>query len=87
MKGDTIKMPTVGKTKSFPRRDNYYTKKESLPFDEAQTKIWVNREKKYGREKIMEWTAYALVGLMCGTVAFCMIQMEEFLLDYVNANM
>ena len=77
-------MPAIGKTTEFPRKDNYYTKKESLPYDESQTKIWRNRERRYSREKVKEWIAYCLVGLFCGTVAFGMIHMEEFLLDKVN---
>ena len=84
---NVIKMPTVGKTKSFPRVDNFYQKKESLPYDEAQTKLWVNREKNYGKEKLMEWIAYAIVGLLCGTVAFIMILMEEKLLGWINSQM
>ena len=74
-------MPALGKTKEFPRVDNYYTKKESLPYDESQTKIWRNRERRYSREKFKEWVAYCLVGVLCGTVAFGMIRLEEFLLE------
>jgi hypothetical protein len=81
------KMPAVGKTKVFPRIDNYYTSKESLPYDEAQTKVWRNREKKYSREKFKEWAAYILVGMISGTVAFIMIQSEEFILDTVNVTL
>jgi len=33
-------MSPVGKTLNFPRRDNIYKKKESLPYDEVQSLIW-----------------------------------------------
>ena len=36
-------MNPVGKTLSFPRLDNVYTHKESLPYDEAHSLIWRER--------------------------------------------
>ena len=30
-------MPPAGRTLAFPRKDNMYKKKESIPYDEAQT--------------------------------------------------
>jgi len=36
-------MNAIGKTCVFPRRDNIYKKKESLPYDEALTNVWRER--------------------------------------------
>jgi hypothetical protein len=38
-----IGMATIGYTQEFPRRDNIYKHKESLPFDESQAEIWIQR--------------------------------------------
>ena len=35
-----IGMSAVGKTTEFPRIDNLFMKKESIPFDESQSIIW-----------------------------------------------
>jgi len=34
---ETIAMPYMGKTLSYPRTDNVFKKMESLPYDEAHT--------------------------------------------------
>ena len=33
-------MSAVGKTLKFPRKDNMYKKKESLPYDEVHSLVW-----------------------------------------------
>jgi len=38
-----VAMPAVGHTLEFPRKDNAYKKKESLPFDEIYSNVWKNR--------------------------------------------
>ena len=43
-------MPPEGKTLVFPREDNLYKKKQSLPYDEVQTKVWRDRPTMRKRE-------------------------------------
>jgi hypothetical protein len=38
-------MAAVGKTFIFPREDNIFKKKESIPYDEVQTQVWRERPK------------------------------------------
>jgi hypothetical protein len=38
-----VSMSPVGKTYSFPREDNIFLHKESLPYDEIQTQVWKER--------------------------------------------
>lgn len=73
-------MPPEGKTYIFPREDNLYKKKQSLPYDEVQTKVWRDRPSERKKEQGKEWLVYMLVGLVSGTVAYGMIVTEEFLL-------
>lgn len=73
-------MPPEGKTLEFPREDNLYKKKQSLPYDEVQTKVWRDRPTMRKKEQAKEWLVYMLVGLISGSVAYCMIVSEEQLL-------
>jgi len=75
-------MPGKGRTTEFPRKDNIYKHKESLPFDEAHSLVWVNRPYNKTSEDIKEWFAYSLIGLIVGTVTFIMKIMEEKLLEF-----
>ena len=79
-----IAMSPVGKTLDFPRRDNIFTHKESLPFDEAHSKIWTDRPRRRKNEHCKEWVAYGLIGVVVGTVAFLMTLFEEKAADYIN---
>ena len=72
-------MNAIGKTWVYPRQDNQYKKKESLPYDEALTDVWLNRAGLETREGFMEWVAYSLVGIGVGVVAFIMEIGEEHL--------
>jgi hypothetical protein len=47
-------MPSAGRTLSFPREDNIFKHKESIPYDESQTRVWKNRPRGQG-EKVKEW--------------------------------
>jgi hypothetical protein len=38
-----IPMAGKGKTMIFPRKDTIFKKKESLPFDETSSLVWVDR--------------------------------------------
>ena len=73
-------MSAVGKTLVFPREDNIYKGKQSIPYDEIQTKVWRNRAAVRKAEHVREWTVYVLIGLLTGIVAFLMIVLEETLL-------
>jgi chloride channel 7 len=75
-------MPGKGRTTIFPRIDNLYKKKESLPYDEAQTLVWVNRPHEHTKEALKEWLAYALMGIAVGLTAFIMKIMEEAILEF-----
>ena len=77
-----IAMSPVGCTLQFPRVDNMYRKKESLPYDETKANIWKNRPRDVSMDEAKEWFAYSLIGLFVGTIAFGMILLEEFLLDH-----
>ena len=76
-------MPAVGTTNYFPRKDNVFKKKESLPFDEAQAKIWLERPVEDVRETLREALALMMMGFFIGVVAFLMKRVEEFLIDHV----
>ena len=71
-------MTAVGKTHHFPRADNVYTHKESLPYDEAHALIWTDRPRKRKNEHMKEWIAYGSLGLIVGFVAFLMTIFEEW---------
>lgn len=79
--GAVVQMPAAGRTLAFPREDNYYRKKESLPFDEAQTRVWRSRPQLRTSEAFKEWMAYLLLGFGIGFTGFCMDSMEEALSD------
>ena len=80
-----VPMPAVGHTIEFPRRDNVYKTKESLPFDEAHSKIWKDRHVHEVNEVIKEWLVYMLIGVIVGSVAFWMGQLEEHLIEWCSA--
>ena len=77
-----IGMSSVGSTTLFPREDNLYRKKESLPFDESQARIWKDRPKDETKEAAKEWLAYTVMGIMIGSTAFFMKVLEEHLLEW-----
>lgn len=79
--GGPVGMSAVGKTLVFPREDNIYRGKESIPYDEIQTKVWRNRAAVRKTEHVKEWTVYVLIGVLTGFVAFLMIELEEGLLS------
>lgn len=80
-----VPMPAVGHTMEFPRRDNIYKNKESLPFDEAHSKVWKDRKANEVNEVIKEWFVYILIGVIVGTIAFWMGQLEEHLIEWCSA--
>lgn len=77
-------MSAVGRTTQFPRIDNIFKKKESIPFDESQSIIWQERPYKGVHDHIIEWFIYWLIGVSVGIVAFVMKLMEEHLIHFVT---
>lgn len=75
-------MPAVGHTLEFPRADTAYKKKESLPFDEIYSNVWRNRPRDERKEKCLKWLVFALAGVAIGLTAFCMSQLEDYLVDH-----
>jgi len=41
------KMPAIGNETKFPRNDNAFMAKESLSYDDSNSKIWLERPKKF----------------------------------------
>lgn len=82
-----IPMPSVGHTTQFPRTDNVYKKKESLPYDEAQALVWKTRPIQHNRERLIEWSVYFVIGALIGTIAFIMKILEENLIHLAMALM
>jgi hypothetical protein len=74
-----VSMSSVGKTHMFPRTDNIYKKKESLPYDESQTKVWRDRPRIRKHEHMIEWKAYLFLGVIVGCIAFFMAVIEEII--------
>lgn len=75
------KMPAVGNETRWPRKDNYFMGKQSLSYQEAESKIWINRiPDKY--ESVIEWTAYGVLGIMIGATTWLMDLIEESLIHF-----
>jgi hypothetical protein len=72
-------MSSVGHTIQFPRKDNMFRHKESLPYDEFQSILWKDREVSV-REEIKEWMGNLCVGFLVGTIGFLMKIAEEQLI-------
>ena len=69
------------KSLSFPRKDYSYAKDRSLNFDLLRTKVFKDRHKSL-TVKFMEWSAYAITGLLVGLVAACMTNIEHHLIHF-----
>jgi hypothetical protein len=82
-----ITMDPKGKTLVFPRKDNVYKKKESLPYDEVQSLIWQTRPRQRKTDHSKEWLAHFLVGLIIGIVGFLMGIMEDALKEFMTETM
>ena len=62
--------------KTYPRKDNIFQHKKSLDFDFIKAKIFVDR-KRDNCDIVMEWLAFALVGIGTGLTAAIMSDIEE----------
>ena len=79
---NTIGMPNSGHTTEFPRVDNMYKNKESIPFDEHESIVWKQRDHDDSTlDEFKLWVAHALCGLLIGVTTFFMDKIEEFLVD------
>ena len=73
-------MSALGHTTVFPREDNLYMSKESIPYDEEQSKVWKDRPV-FKNEALKEWMAYAVIGFLVVTIGIFMKIAEEGLLE------
>lgn len=79
-------MPAAGRTTVFPRKDNIYEGKSSIPYDEARSNIWINREADPKKsERLRLWILHAIMGFIIGFIAFIMDRLETNLVA-VNRN-
>ena len=81
--GEIRSMPAEGHTKIFPREDNAYEKYESIPFDESQSQIWVERPEEES-EEFKEWLAMLLIGVVVGSAGFLIEEIDEFLNEHTK---
>ena len=65
--------------------DNAFLKFESLPFDEARSLVWRDRPTFKKRELISEWCIFAIIGIVVGSVAFLMLEIEDHLVIEVRS--
>ena len=72
-------MSPIGHTLDFPRKDNIYTHKEALPFDESKSLVWKSRLKSPVKENFLHWIVYSIAGCCIGFTAFLMDKLEELL--------
>ena len=59
----------------FPRVDNVYTHKESINFQDHQSRVWETR-KAGPHDKAKEYSAYIVLGLFVGIMGFLMDMFE-----------
>lgn len=71
--------------KVYPRRDNIFLHKKSLNFDLVRTKIFVERERPTS-VILMEWAAFALIGILTGFTAAIMSNLEEMITTFRRNN-
>jgi len=65
-----VAMPPKGFTNEFPRKDNLFTLKEAMPYDEIYTKVWAERPRNIACEEFKYWCAFATLGTLVGIVGF-----------------
>ena len=74
--GEEIGMDPRFSKKTYPRRDNIYLHKKSLDFDLVKSKVFVERERPHS-VVLVEWLAFALIGIFTGLTAAIMSNIEE----------
>jgi hypothetical protein len=75
------KMPGPGNETKWPRRDNAFMAKQSLSYQELNSRVWqLKQEGKY--DTIYEWGAYVILGIFIGASGFLMDLIEESLVHF-----
>ena len=74
MEGEETEIPVAmapkGYTNEFPRKDNLFTLKEAMPYDEIYTKVWAERPRNIACEDFKYWCAFAIMGILIGFCGF-----------------
>ena len=91
MEGDESEIPVAmapkGFTNEFPRKDNLFTLKEAMPYDEIYTKVWAERPRNIACEDFKYWCAFAIMGILVGFCGFLCTLWVQCLCDWVLAVM
>jgi len=86
-KGEEAEIPVAmipkGYTDEFPRKDNLFTLKEAMPYDEIYTKVWAERPRNIACEEFKYWFAFATMGVLVGIVGFFCALWVQCLCDWV----
>jgi hypothetical protein len=72
-----------GFTDEFPRKDNLFTLKEAMPYDEIYTKVWAERPKNIACEEFKYWFAFVTLGVLVGICGFFCTLWVQCLTDWV----
>ncbi len=67
----------------YPRVDEKYKIKHSLPFDMMQTKIFLDRYEPVS-VAVYKWLVYFFIGFFTGAIAFVMSILEDWLIKSRN---
>jgi len=78
-----VAMAPKGFTNEFPRKDNLFTLKEAMPYDEIYTKVWAERPRNIACEEFKYWFAFVVMGVLVGIVGFFCILWVQCLCDWV----
>ena len=79
-------MPMRSSFQEYPRRDTVYRTKPSLDFDMMRTRIYLKREGR-AQEEIIVWIMHIIVGIMTGTLCFCLTFCEDKMTVWRATNM
>lgn len=67
-----------GYTHEFPRKDNLFTLKEAMPYDEIYTKVWTERPRNKLCEEVKYWFAFVTLGTVVGIIGFlCALWVQQ----------
>ena len=74
-------MPGPGNETKWPRRDKAYMAKQSLSYQELNSRVWQHKQDG-PYELYFEYGAYVLVGVLIGCCGFLMDVIEESLVHF-----
>jgi len=72
-----------GYTNEFPRKDNLFTLKEAMPYDEIYTKVWAERPRNVACEEFKYWFAFVTMSVLVGICGFFCALWVQCLCDWV----